>query len=530
MATYRRVNRARSRRTRRRCHQPALLEPSFEAGVFVEPKLVFGGHHTHIDPKTGLALHGPYSLGREDQIPLRSITVGVVGTPNLVFKMNNWLRNCQAQVTNDGSEPFWRPAFPGINENTCFQCNIVFGETWQETIDPDHLTRTLQIANYWNQLLGVVELYTNAIARMIQREPRPTVIVCITPEEIDESLDTLSTQVGAMVRIRVPEGDSDDTEEIEGDEDQPEPETNPMSSLPFNVRRALKAAFMQFDIPTQLVRGSTLGQTFVGLRRHQQDDATKAWNLIAGLYYKAGSHLWRLADVQPGTCYVGISFYRERLESQPGMRTSLAQIFTHTGDGLVLRGNSFRWDRSQGPSPHLPEDLAEQLLTDAIAKYTNHSHGIPPTRLVLHKSSRFEDAERRGFEKAISGAIPQWDFVAMEKRGIQFLRQGDRAALRGTWVRLEEGDYILYTRGYIPFLRIYPGMRVPQPLEIIEHIGKSPADFILTEILALTKMNWNSADFSCEEPITLNFSRRVGEILALIPKGAPMREEYRYYM
>jgi hypothetical protein len=36
----------------------------------------------------------------------------------------------------------------------------------------------------------------------------------------------------------------------------------------------------------------------------------------------------------------------------------------------------------------------------------------------------------------------------------------------------------------------------------------------MREILAVTKLNWNSADFSCDEPITLAFSRRVGEILA----------------
>jgi hypothetical protein len=503
-------------------------EPSFQSGIFDEPKLVFGGHHTHVDPKTGLALYGPYSLGRDDQVPLRSITVGIVGTSDLIFSMKTWLKDCQGRITNDGREPFWRPAFPGIHAESCFQCSVNFGETWQQSIDANALSKTLELQNYWAQLKNISELYTSAIERMLEREPKPNVIVCITPEEVDASLERLSEQESAVSqpqrtrsnRTRISEPgitDVDVDERISG-------------SAPFNVRRALKAAFMRFEIPTQIVRGSTLGQSLPAGRRHQQDEATKAWNLTAGLYYKAGSHLWRLADIQHGSCYVGVSFYHERFGEKPGMRTSLAQIFTHVGDGLVLRGKSFDWDELQGTSPHLTEELAEELLRNVIRKYTDHAGGSPPTRVVLHKSSRFEKAEYEGFQKALANSIHQWDFVAMEKRDIQFYRQGQRPPVRGTWIRLADRDYILYTRGYIPFFRVYPGMRVPQPLEVIEHFGTSAPDTVLNEILALTKMNWNSADFSCEEPITLNFSRKVGEILALIQKGAPIKEEYRFYM
>ena len=52
-------------------------------------------------------------------------------------------------------------------------------------------------------------------------------------------------------------------------------------------------------------------------------------------------------------------------------------------------------------------------------------------------------------------------------------------------------------------------------------------DMVLREILALTKLNWNSADFSVSEPITLAFSRRVGEILAEMPATVKPQEEYR---
>jgi hypothetical protein len=73
-------------------------------------------------------------------------------------------------------------------------------------------------------------------------------------------------------------------------------------------------------------------------------------------------------------------------------------------------------------------------------------------------------------------------------------------------------------------------MRSPQPQEILELFGTSPADTVMREILALTKLNWNSADFSCDEPITLAFSRRVGEILAELKPSINPQKEYKFYM
>ena len=86
---------------------------------------------------------------------------------------------------------------------------------------------------------------------------------------------------------------------------------------------------------------------------------------------------------------------------------------------------------------------------------------------------------------------------------------------------------LLYTTGFVPFLRTYPGARIPQPTEVLEHFGDSPWDKVLTELLAMTKLNWNTADFAARYPITLAFSSRVGEILAEIPDDAPIRQEYR---
>ena len=125
-----------------------------------------------------------------------------------------------------------------------------------------------------------------------------------------------------------------------------------------NLRRGLKAEAMQFGIPTQLVwpRTLRLTQTNAPPGERAQDAATRAWNFTTALYHKAGGSPWRLAEAEPGVCYVGVSHYRELADDNPRMRTSLAQAFTAAGDGYVLRGSPFDWDAGRyNRSPHLDQ-------------------------------------------------------------------------------------------------------------------------------------------------------------------------------
>ena len=77
-------------------------------------------------------------------------------------------------------------------------------------------------------------------------------------------------------------------------------------------------------------------------------------------------------------------------------------------------------------------------------------------------------------------------------------------------VKMPDKSMLLYTSGYIPYLEVYPGPRVPSSLEILEYFGDTTMDVIGKEILALTKLNWNNAKVSKKAPITIAFSRRVG--------------------
>ncbi len=517
-------------------HQRFYRAPNFDSGIIPEPSLAFGGNHTHPDPKTGLYLYGPYTVA-DQSTPLPSrITVGLIGTGKSVANTEQWLNACQHTLTNDGSEPFLYPHFPGFNSERPFLCRLSYGDTWREIIREETIESAINSPNFYDRIKSIVNLYLVAVETLSQRDPRPDVILCCIPQEVVDFCTVRTTRTGEEKRIRKPESEKR-LERIAGTGQAfMFPEMDPSLGIEDdesghqNLRRGLKAEAMQFGIPTQLIwpRTVQLSESISPGMTKVQDVATRAWNLMTAIYHKAGGTPWRLANVEQGTCFIGISFYRETTQNNPHLRTAMAQTFTAAGDGYVLRGNTFEWNDSRS-QPHLDSKSAAGLIRDVLSLYQRQNRGMIPSRIIVHKSSRFFEEELVGFKDACE-LIPRKDFVSFGQRGIQFYRTGQYPPVRGTFIKFSDTDLLLYTVGYIPFLRTYPGARVPQPMEILEHIGDSPWNVILQEILSLTKMNWNTADFACSEPITLAFSHRVGQILAELPSNLPLRHEYRYYM
>lgn len=83
----------------------------------------------------------------------------------------------------------------------------------------------------------------------------------------------------------------------------------------------------------------------------------------------------------------------------------------------------------------------------------------------------------------------------------------------------------------IPRLRTYPGFETPKPLLVEVNRGERDLMTVMSDVLALTKVNYNACDFSSGLPVTLKFADRVGEILTASPRGMeapPM--PFRFYI
>lgn len=510
--------------TLERVELPAL-PASFTGQVFEEPQLVFTRGAHHIDPRTGLELFGPYTLGPRHDPLISQITLGLVSARAVVPDARAWLARLRHPIANDGADPFTRPPFPGLAEGSSLRCPLVEGEALTRVISDTDLMKALAAKPLEARVREVTALYADALSRLARSEPRPNVVLlpisestwdaCI--EDAGPRIDgrrLTSAQVAHRARGQMFLG-------LFGSEEEEQPVIH-------DLRSALKREAMRLGLPVQLIRESTLSPGRFR-KRHLQDPATAAWNMATGLYYKAGGHPWRMASTASGTCYAGISFFLDRAAGT-GMRASVAQIFSEQGEGLVMRGEPY--EISPGDrSPHLTEAASERTMRGLLELYQAQMHDRP-RRVVVHKTSRFSAHEENGIRAALDG-IGQLDLVAIappEMGTLRLLRSGEYPTLRGTALRLEPEHWLLYTNGYVPYLRTYNGPHVPLPLEIQEMRGDTPEDDLLREILALSKMNWNSSAFSSALPITLLYAKRVGTILGELPSDETPRPEYRYYM
>jgi len=481
-----------TRRPLRRPVENAALPPgTIKAAYLDEPYLVFGDDGWHVDPKSGIARYGPRSLGTPRH-PSK-VQIGIIGTAETTALAQEWLESCARGVR--GNEK--HPEFPGYQSDRGFFAAIEFNAVWNELLTQTEVKDLLRPRRSQRERLETaVNLIESKLHLLADRDYPPPYVVLALPDDI-------------VARCRV--ADYHDRER---------------GMVHRDLRRAVKALAMQDRIPTQILRQ----QTIEGVRDDTHPSKI-AWNYFTGLYFKAGGIPWGPHGLAAGTCYVGVSFYRPLGSKFPTMQTSLVQAFDEHGDGLVLRGHDFEWDPAKegSRSPHLREHEAASLVEMVLERYRKEMKQLP-RRVVVHKGSRFWPAERAGFEAALGAKVQQYDLTALQPQSAaRLLTSSTYPPLRGTHFSAGETDY-LYTTGFISALNEFHAMHVPSPLQITDHVGQdTPRDVLLREILALSKMNWNSASFGGLLPITLRFSRLVGEILRELPPDRDPRPQYKYY-
>lgn len=474
-----------------------------------EPELLFGNKQRCVDPRTGLGAYGPYS--KTDPTRRENIRVGIVGPADAIDRAVSLLHQIQLPIEQkENVDCVLHPSFPGMNSGEPFQVELVTQDIWNRALRALDV-RVVEDEDDFTRRVGLLKRFVAEEVRALAAlDSPPDVVICAMSQKLEE---LCRTGIAAHDRER-----ADVAEFLAGDvEDAPDDTSR-------SFRRGLKAECMDV-VPTQLIWHKTLAGT-----RGVQDLATRAWNLATAIMYKAKIIPWRLADVLEGSCFVGMSFYHEDEARSPFLRTSIAQAFTERGEGFVLRGDTVEWDerKQRERAPHLDPAQAQTILTRVLEIYEKQV-GTKPRKVVLHKTSRYSNEERAGFEAALSGSAAHYALLTLTRRGIFCLRPGYKAVLRGTAVELGEKKGIVYTTGYAPFLRCYAGLRIPQPVEISENWGSLTFRDCAEDLLRLTKLNWNTSDFCTHDPITLAFARRVGEILKLAGDREPA-VQYRYYM
>jgi hypothetical protein len=463
--------------------------PELRCKYFREPLLRFASGREHVDPKAGLARWGPLSYDPKKRHPDR-VRIGFVGTSETIERAEQWISVNARGVPGDEKHP----DFPGCAADRGFHTVLDFNRDWNEPITQTDMRDILQPharKDKFDALLNVVEAKFQLFDR---KDLKPDYVVIALPESLSNyfTVEFHDKTIGMIHR---------------------------------DLRRAIKARVMKYKIPTQLIDEKTIA--------FEDDDhpAKIAWNFFTGLYFKAGGTPWGPTGLTPGTCYMGVRFYRGLGSKNPSMFTSLVQAFDEHGEGLVFRGPDFEWvaEKHESKTPHLKMEDAMKLVQFALTKYSLEMHQLP-SRVVVHKSSRWTHEEKTGAHEGLKGRVSRYDLIALQRQDyVRLITKSKYPPLRGTRFQVGELDY-LYTTGFVAELEQFHGMHIPSPLLIADHVGSdSTRETIVSEILTLTKMNWNAARLGGLLPITLEFARRVSEIMKEIPINEEPQPQAKFY-
>jgi hypothetical protein len=487
------------------------------------PILEFGSNGEATDPKIGLAAHGPFSL-RFGTAHVKRVRLGLIGPRNILVEAQEWFRRCDSPILSGNNELLY-PNFPGFRQ--IFHCSMSLSKKWQVDLDQEvefdgkKLVAALELPPI-ERFQVVLEIYSKAIERLAKAQLRPDVVVCCLPSEVVEACRTVTnTKLTGQERSRLQRQQraQDQGQGMLFDEWDEEETVEDLLFRDF--RRALKARAMNLWMPIQIGTNKLFLDS-----EGNQDPATRAWNVSVALFYKAGGIPWRLKTEGPETCFVGVSFHHLKTRRSHRVYSSLAQAFSSEGDGFALRGEAVPWEPSQGRVPHLSIEQAAALAERVIEKYREQM-GRDPARVVLHKTSRFDAAERAGFLSGLKN-IPVIELVNLTPSSFRLVQRGAYPPQRGTLCRINDSATYLFTTGFLPELGTYPGPHIPVPIRLVADPDVD-MNRIAADILGLSRMNWNTARDTSGLPITLRFSREVGAIMA--EAGAePPNPSYRYYM
>lgn len=487
-----------------------------------DPILEFGeGEAT--TPKEGLRDSGPFSL-RLGAAHQREVRLGLVGTEASVAATRAFFLLARSGVASESTNKALFPDFPGFDQ--AFRSDLVLDERLNANVDAAELARVLASPPL-AAFEGALGLFANAISTVAARDFRPHVVVCCLPEDLLARCRVVDVKLTAeqrnAIKRRKAEAASGQTSLLELDPDnwlaeEIEAETEQLTRR--NFRRALKAASMASNIPIQIATEHLWND-----ERRNQDAATRAWNVSVALFYKAGGIPWRMRARVDGSCFVGISFHHRRTTQRHFVYSSLAQAFSSEGDGFAIRGDAVPWN-DERVQPRLSEEQALYLLSKVLDAYRDRA-GRDPLRVVVHKTSNFTPDENAGITQALR-SVPVIELLTLRPSEFRMLRDGTYPPHRGTYCSVND-DAFLFTSGYMPAYRTYPGPHVPAPIELVAGVGVD-TEAAANDVLALTKMNWNSASAFMGLPITLNFAQKVGAVMGEIPSDVEPHPSLRFYM
>ena len=314
----------------------------------------------------------------------------------------------------------------------------------------------------------------------------------------------------------------------------------------FDAHDELKAIGAELAIPTQVINDRTFRFGY---------PASVSWRLAIAIYVKAGGTPWRLAPlpaVPPDGAYIGLAYALRGDPKEARFVTCCSQVFDADGGGMQFVAYDARDPLEDSEdarrNPFLSRSDMRAVLARSLALYRRRNGGSTPRRVVIHKTTAFRDDELAGVSDALA-AVKEKECLQVTTdvkwRGVWLKasrREGRRSEAdgypvhRGTMIPMSGTSALVWVAGNAPSVSqrgdsyYQGGKSIPAPLLMTRHMGRGSLELIATEVLALTKMDWNNDALYDPVPVTIRYSRRLARTIANVPTLPRQAYPYRMFM
>jgi len=442
-------------------------------------------------PMRGLSQNSPYDFSLNDKVLRSSINIGVLCPQNHSSEFCAFLSELNNKHSVNFNVDYVLP-FPGFYSAFNVGLNI-----------------PLTTATQWLD----IDSGNNSDIKEAAKEFGRNII---------HQLENLSSQQADVVLIYIPKefdwltSFSDDFEN-------------------YDLHNFVKAYAVQKNIATQFIREKTLESN---LR------CQIMWALSLAIYVKSCRIPWVISGLRQDTAFAGIGYSINKSSTGTDIVVGCSHIYSADGQGLkykLSKLNDFILDRRK--NPYLTEDEAYKLGLN-IKELFYKSFTDLPKRVVVHKRTPFRKEEVKGIVKCLSSAgITDIELLEInyedDIRCFEFSKEfgiDGFPVRRGLCFPLNENTMLLYTHGIAPSVRnpkfkyIQGGKTIPLPLKIVKHYGSGDMAQIASEVLGLSKMNWNSFGLYSKLPCTVESSNEIARIGWLLSQYEGSIYDYRFFM
>ncbi len=498
----------------------------YKLRVLNEPQLKFAYGQTLSDPRDGLTLFGPFDKGK-----VNNFSVGIIGTPEGIIRFKRWMQSIRKPIYHIKTD-LAKPFFPGFEE----VYDITFNDQHYAQVPIE--SNSLEVFYKYNdshvRIAKIVDLYVEELVRyQVEEERKVDLWFVVIPDMVYQLCRPKSSVRGEGTISegiknfydRNNEGlfDTEDTRKLRS-----------AYKYEKHFHNQLKIKLLKHQILTQVIKESTIaykdflnikGEPIRNLEAFQTDIV---WSLTTSIYYKVGGLPWKLSGIREGVCYIGLVFKNDDRQKDRRIACCAAQMFLDSGDGQVFKGAVGPWYNLKTKEYHLSKEGATDLLTKALIAFKKQ-YGYPK-EIFVHSRTDFNDEEWNGFLEAAKGAEKVIGVKITHEKTFKLFRDSEYPTMRGTLFIKDSRAGYLWTKGFIPRIQSVMGLETPNPLFIQINRGDADINVVCKDVLALTKLNYNSCRFSDGVPVTLKFADAIGEILTAGPNEGNAVLPFKFYI